>query len=42
MREGLVATETLLIGRARFEDSHERIPVWIAPRSGVVEAIIEI
>ena len=39
MREGLVATETLLTHRARLEDSPERFPVWIAPRSGVIKGI---
>ncbi len=42
MREGLVPTDALLTHRASLEDSPERFPVWIAPKSGVIKAMIEI
>lgn len=42
MRQGLVPTDALLTHRARLEDSPERFPIWIAPESGVIKAMIEI
>jgi 2-desacetyl-2-hydroxyethyl bacteriochlorophyllide A dehydrogenase len=42
MREGLVPTAALLTHRARLEDSPEQFPLWIAPETGVIKAMIEI
>src|SRR5208337_1515051 len=42
MREGLVPTEALLTHRAKLEDSPDQFPLWIAPETGVIKAIIEI
>ena len=42
MREGLVPTEALLTHRAKLEDSPDQFPLWMAPETGVIKAIIEI
>ena len=42
MRAGRVPTEALLTHRARLEEAPELFPVWIAPETGVIKAMIEI
>ena len=42
IRSGLVPTEALLTHRARLEEAPDLFPVWIAPETGVIKAMIEI
>jgi 2-desacetyl-2-hydroxyethyl bacteriochlorophyllide A dehydrogenase len=42
MRDGLVPAAALLTHRATLEQAPEQFDVWIAPKSGVIKAMIEI
>ena len=42
MRARLVPTEALLTHRAKLEDSADQFPIWIAPETGVIKAMIEV
>ncbi len=42
MRAGSVPIDALLTHRVALEDSPDQFPLWIAPETGVIKAMIEI